>query len=156
MKGFLITLGLILGLGIFLITSYSKIGDWVIQDVVIHEGSPDAMKDEVAKDETAFSLRCRPFLEKRALVGRFAEILDEDYYLALSKDTMDRYTDTPLQTSEEYERFLLKRAYLLDQRMVSVEAFNLFRRYQTLFPSSKDADAVRSAVNRLGLKYGLM
>jgi len=47
-------------------------------------------------------------------VARFAEGLADDYFLELSKDTLDRYTDTSLQTSDDYEYFLLRRAVMLD------------------------------------------
>jgi hypothetical protein len=154
MKGFLIFLGICVGLGIFLITSYSKIGMWIVQDVVTQEGTPDAMKDEVAKDENAFANRCRPFLERRALVGRFAQILDEDYFLALAQDTLDRYVDTPLQTTDDYAMFDLNAAVILDQRVKPEQAFALFKRHSILFPNSKDAAMVRSAMNRITLKYG--
>jgi hypothetical protein len=154
MKAFLIFLALVVGLGIFLITSYSKIAEWVISDVVVQEGAPEGMKDANTKDENAFAVKYQPFLERRVMVGRFAEILAEDYFLDLAKDTLDRYTDTSLQTSEDYEYFLLKRAVILDQRVQTAEAWVLYRRHQTLFPGSRNAPMVRTAVNRLLLKYG--
>jgi hypothetical protein len=154
MKGFLIVAGILVGLGVFLITSYSRIGDWIIQDVVTQEGSLDAMKDEVAKDENAFATRCRPFLERRAQVGQAARILDEDYFLALAHDTLTRYQDTPLETDEDYGMFELNAAVILDQRVRSQEAFDLFKRYSISFPNSKRAAEVRAAMNRISLKYG--
>ena len=45
-------------------------------------------------------------------------------------------------------------AVILDGRTQSSQAFALYKEYQTLFPNGKQADMVRSAVNRLVLKYG--
>jgi hypothetical protein len=154
MKAFLITLALIVAAGIFLITSYSSIGKWVVDDVAQQEGSIDDMKAAVEKDPAAFSVKYQPLLDRRNMVGRVAEILDLDYFMDLSKDTLDRYLDTPLQTDPSVEHFLVKRALELDSRVLSQQAWDLFKIYITLFPNGKDMPLVRSAMTHLTLKYG--
>jgi hypothetical protein len=154
MKAFLITLALIVAGGIYLITSYSSIGKWVITDVVQQEGSVDDMKAQVDKDPVAFSAKYQPLLDKRNIVGRAAEILDMDYFMDLSQDTLDRYLDTPLQTDPTVEHFLIKRALELDSRVAEQQAWDLYKTYVTLFPNGKDIQVVRNAMTHLALKYG--
>lgn len=156
MKTFLIMLALGFGVCVFLITSYAKLGQWVLQDVVSQEGTPDAMKDAVAKDEAAFTLRYTPFLDRRVLLTKIAAVLDDDFFLAVTKDSLDRYQDTPLQTSEGYGYMLLNRALLVEEKyQPPTEAFQLFKRYQALFPNAKEIQTANNAVTHLMIKYGM-
>jgi hypothetical protein len=154
MKAFLISMALIIAAGIFVITSYSSIGKWVITDVVQQEGSIDDMKAQVDKDPGAFTTKYDPFLSKRYMVLRAAEILDMAYFMDLSKDTLDRYLDTPLQTDSAIEYVMVKRGLELDSEVATQDAWNLYKTYMTLFPNGKDAPTVRNAMTHLSLKYG--
>jgi|GEM_PF-2859312 hypothetical protein len=154
MKSFLIGMAVLIAAGIFLITSYSSIGKWVISGVADNEGTVDSMKEQVDKDPVAFSAKYQPFLDRRNLVGRTAEILDMDYFMELSKDTLDRYLDTPLQTDPTVEHFLVKRALELDAEVQAAQAWELYKRFMVLFPNDKDAATVKNAMVHLTLKYG--
>ena len=45
MKGFIAFLVIFIGGGVFLITSYQKIGDYFLADLVKQEGTPESMKE---------------------------------------------------------------------------------------------------------------
>lgn len=154
MKAFLITLAVIVAAGIYLITSYSSIGKWVIADVAQQEGTIDDMKAQVDKDPGAFTVKYQPFLVKRDYVLRAAEILDMAYFMDLGKDTLDRYLETPLQTDPSIEYLLVKRGLELDAEIQTAQAWDLYKTYIALFPNGKDAMTVRNAMVHLSLKYG--
>jgi hypothetical protein len=154
MKSFLIVLGIIVAACIFLITSYSTIGRFFITDVLQQEGTLESMKEHADKDPVAFAAKYQPFLDRRNIVGRAAEILDTEFFMELSKDTLDRYLDTPLQTDPAIEHFIAKRAMELDSRVLTQEAWDLYKRYMVLFPTGENVNVVRNAMVHLSLKYG--
>ena len=154
MKSFLIGMAVIVAVCIFFITSYSTIGQWVITGVVQQEGTVDSMKEQADKDPTAFALKYKPFLDRRNIIIRAAEILDTEYFMDLTKDTLERYLDTPLQTDDTVEHTLAKRALELDSRVATAQAWDLYKRYMAMFPTGPNAAVVKNAMVHLSLKYG--
>lgn len=156
MKGFMITMVLIVAASIYLITSYDKLADNYLKEALAAEGTPEAMADAVRANEGAFVAKHKPFLDIRWRVCQVALFLDDNYFLKLSKDTLDRYKDTPLKLDPSYGMVLFKRAQMIEERIKPpVEAFYLFKEHVENFGTTPEAAISRSAIIRLTIKYGM-
>lgn len=158
MKGFLITIGLFLAGSIYFITSFPTIGKAVIDKVAVEEKGREAIDIAVANDEKSFIAKYRPLLERRWKVGFFANLLDDAYFLELSKESYDLYTDTPLETDPAFGHFIFQRAEALAQipRPESLnESFSLYKKYLALFPAGPDLVLAKNSVSRMMTKYGM-
>lgn len=156
MKTFMIMIGVALALGIFIITSYSKIGEYALGKIVEQEGKLETIQADAAKgDDKAFVTKYQPFMDQRWILGKLGTILDDSFVLTVSKDTLDRYADTPLQTSEEYGKFMLARGLILEDLSPPREAYALYKKYMVLFPdpSKKEFTTANNAVGHMNIKW---
>lgn len=156
MKGFVISVALIVGALIYVMTSYDKLADYYLAKSLEAEGSIEAMREAQNKDEAAFIVKYRPLLATRWTVAHLALYLDDNYFLKVSKDTLDRYRETPLNKDEGYGKILFQRAQLMEERIKPPnEAFLLFKEHDANFGTTPEASISRSAMIRLSIKYGM-
>jgi hypothetical protein len=157
MKGFLITVGLIIGASIWLLTNYAKVGAPVIEKVAAQEnGRESILKALEDGGEKAFVAKYLPLLERRWTVARISLWLDEDYFMVLSEECVTLYDGTPLELIEPFGRILFERAKrmeLLPSVEKRGEAFFLYKRHLRDFPNSKQAPLSTNAVTRLMNRY---
>lgn len=158
MKGFLIVIGLFVAAGFGLLTSYAKLGNSIIEKVALEEKGRENVMLELSKNEAAFGVKFQPLLNRRWSVASAARFLDDAYFMALSAETLELYLDTPLMSSEPYGRFMFERANRLaeiPQIPMQVQAFDLYKKYVELFPTSKQAPMARNSISRMITKYGM-
>ena len=158
MKGVLISVALFLGLGFYIINSYANLGRKVMTQVVLEEKGRPAIDEAVAKDEKSFIAKYQPLLDRRWTVALFANILDDRYFRDLSKESIDLYTDTPLETSESFGNFIYARARSLqdiESPATLNESFNLYKRYVEAFPSGPKVKAAKNAISALMTSHGM-
>lgn len=158
MKGVLISVALFLGLGFYILNSYASLGKKVVAQVALEENGRTAIDDAVAKDEKAFIAKYQPLLDRRWTVALFANILDDQYFLALSKESLELYTDTPLETSESFGNFIFARAKALqgiESPATLSESFSLYKRYVEAFPNGPKVKVAKNAISALMTSHGL-
>jgi hypothetical protein len=158
MKSVLITAGVILGLCFFMLTSYATLGRKAISEVTIQEIGHDAMVDLADKDEKAFMTKYRPLLERRWLFAHIGIFLDDQFFLEVSKQTLEFYDETPLDKDPIFATFIFERAKaLIDQGGLAQreEAFHLYSRYVTEFPDQPKYALANNAMTELVIKYGM-
>jgi hypothetical protein len=157
MKAFFISIAAIVIGGFVFLTQFASIGDKMIEKVRAQEGDRVAVFEALRQDEKAFIAKHQPLLERRWQVAHFALFLDEDYFMALSKESIALYEDTPMEAREPYDRFLFERAKRMDNlpsmELVG-EAFKLYKLHIKHFPTSKQGPLAVNAVNRLVIKFG--
>jgi hypothetical protein len=152
MKAFMISMVLIVAASIYLITSYDKIADAYLGKALAEEGTPEAMAEAAIKDEAAFSAKYRPMLETRWTICNLALFLDDGYFRKLSKESLDRYKDTPLKMDPAYGKILFQRAQMMEEFIKPPqEAFYLFKEHNENFGTTPEAAISRSALIRLSI-----
>jgi hypothetical protein len=158
MKTLLIFVALVLGVFIYSLSNFGKIATPICNNIIQQEGDPQAMKDAAQKsidnNDQSFTTKYQPFLHQRKLLASAAVILDDGYLLDMSKDTMDRYTDTPLQHDHDYGYILFHRAQVLEQSGNFEGAWRAYRQYVNLVPDGPDFDVARTAAAKLVAAHG--
>jgi hypothetical protein len=158
LKGFIITMLLLVGTGFAVLTSYDKIAQSVVDNLIVEEGNHDAMMTAALKDPKAFTTKYQPFLQRRWLLSNIALFLDEAWFMQTSKLTLDLYADTPLTLDQAYANFMFERAKRIEltgNPALIGEAWTLYKRHQQDFPNDEKAMLVRNAISRLMTKYGM-
>lgn len=158
MKGVLISAALFLGLGFYILNSYAHLGHKVIAQVALEENGRPAIDDAVAKDEKAFIAKYQPLLDRRWTVALFANILDEQYFQELSKESIELYTGTPLETSDSFGKFIFARAKALqdiESPATLNESFNLYKRYVETFPNGPKFKMAKNAISAMMTAHGM-
>lgn len=160
MKGFLITIGALVLAGFFALTSFGKVGAAVIEKVVAEEKNREAILEalKASSDDKAFIAKYQPFLKRRWTVGYWATILDEDYFMALSAETVKLYAETPLEAVQPYGRFMFERAKRLERTFTPedlAEAFGLYKKHQLYFAKEKQGPLAHNAISRMAIRYGM-
>lgn len=158
MKAFFISIAVFVALGFFVLTSYAKIGQSVVDKVILEEGNRETVLAAFTKDEKAFVAKYQPLLDRRWKVGKIGVYLDEAWFIGLSKQTVDLYAETPLVLAPAYGEFIFERALRIESGgnpALFNEAFALYKQYQQNFPNGKHAPLVRSSISRMMTKYGM-
>jgi len=155
MKEFLIGIALFIGAGLLLITQYTKIGDLALKDALALEKTPELMKEMSEKDPAGFAKTYLPCVERRYTVLRIARIFDIDYFMAVSKDTVEKYKETSLLQAESFGHVLHQRAMQLREKNINLEAFHLFKLHRDTFPNTPEGKTSANAVMALGNSHGM-
>ena len=133
MKGFFITIAVLVAAGFYALTSFGKIGSATVEKIAAEEKGREAILQALkdSSSEQAFVFKYLPLLKRRWTVAYWALILDEGYFMALSDETVKLYAETPLEQVQPYGRFLFERAKRLEQVPSMVgEAFALYKKHQ--------------------------
>src|SRR5688572_13561012 len=101
MKGFLISVVLIVAAGVILLTQYEKIGLWYLEkNVVAAEGGkyPNPTFDKLrAEDPAGFKAKYESALTTRCKVARFADLIgSEAFFVKLAVETREMYLNSSL------------------------------------------------------------
>lgn len=158
MKGFLIFMALVVGGAVYFFTHTAEIA---AQAVVALEKDemPDApaFQETLYKDPVSFAIKYKPFLEKRATLGKWMAILGETYpMLVLAQRTRDLYHDSTLTSDPAYGDLIWRSATALeDQASIpgATQAYELCHLYQSLFPDGEHRDEINTISTRIQYKY---
>jgi hypothetical protein len=160
MKGILIVAVILVSAFIFVVGSFGKIAAPMLQKVVVQEGTADVMKaasDAAYGDDAAsraFAAKYEPFLNQRYWLGRVSRILDDDTFLSLTKDTLDRYVGGPMEKDPRIGWLLFNRAEAVEDHGGFAEAWQCYLKYTRLFPGGPDINTAKSAVVKLVISHG--
>lgn len=158
-KGVVITLLVLLGLGLFLLMNYGSVARKATAEIAVAEGGADGISEALAKgDDAAFVEKYRPLLKKRWLLALVASVLDEEFFLEDSRDAAVLYNETPLDHDEIYGKFIFERGMALvkiGSTEGRQEAYMLFGRYLQNFPNGKLYRQADNARTQLIVKYGV-
>lgn len=159
MKGFIITMVLLVAGGFLLLTQYGSIAQALLDKVAVEEGNHDVVVAASVKSPSDFQLKYGPLLDRRWTLGQIAVFLDETWFLKLSKESLELYAETPLAMSQPYANFMFERAKRIeldnsDPRELS-EAFALYKAHREKFPNDEHAKLVNNAISRMITKYGM-
>jgi hypothetical protein len=158
LKGFFITVVVFITLGFLVLTQYGRVAQSLFDKTAAEEGSREAVLAAATKDDRAFVAKYQPLLERRWTIAMPALILDETWFITVSKSTLDLYADTPLTTNKAYGDFMFERAKrieLIPNPALLNEAFALYKQHQKDFPNDEHAPLVRNAISRMVTKYGM-
>jgi hypothetical protein len=155
MKGFLIFMVLFVGALIYAFTHTHELAQDAITRMKVEEGPVDqAYYDLLNRDPQAFADKYRPFMQKRASLSKWSNLVGEtDLTLALGKETRERYEESPLAHEPEYGDLLFRWASLSEDQGNGQEAYNAQKKYQELFPTGQYFAESGAAVQRLMTKY---
>lgn len=160
MKGFIITMVLLVGGAFVFLTQYGEVGQAMIDKVAVQEGDHDAVLAAANKEngQAAFIAKYQPLLDRRWMLGAGAVYLDENWFIKLSKETLDLYAETPLAMSQSYANFMFERAKrieLMGNPALINEAWALYKAHREKFPNDEHAKLVINAMSRMMTKYGM-
>jgi hypothetical protein len=158
LKGFFITIAIFIALGFVALTQYDKVGQNLLDKTAVEEGSHDDVLAAATKDERAFVTKYQPLLERRWTIAMPALILDEAWFVTVSKATLDLYAETPLTTNKAYGDFAFERAKRIElsgNPALLNEAYALYKQNLKDFPNDEHAPLVRNAISRMITKYGM-
>jgi hypothetical protein len=153
MKGMLVFIALVLAGSIYVLGSFGKVADPILQHICAQEGSVDSVQD--AAQDDGFTAKYKPFLDQRYWLGTVALLLDENTFLKVAQDTWNRYNDTPLEYDPEFGYLIFHEADLLNQRQQFASAAAMYEAYMQLFPDGKSFTTARSALGNLRVYHGI-
>ena len=156
MKGFLITMAILTATAIIIFTQYDVIGGKVLASIEAEEGTPEAIKEQQAKDPKGLAARCQPLIAKRWKLAWSGNLLGESELAVLAaKGAMARYLLTDLERDEDMEKLLFLLGTIKEKVLPPQEAHDLFKQYIELFPNGKNIKLVQNALANHAVKYGM-
>jgi hypothetical protein len=162
LKGFIITMVLFVAGGFVLLTQYGEISEAIIGKMRVEEGKRESIEAAALKTSdqpAAFIAKYQPYLDRRWTLGLGAIYLDENWFLSLSKETLDLYAGTPLDMSKPYANFMFERAKRIEltgNPVLINEAYALYKAHREKFPNDEHAKLVINAISRMITKYGMI
>ncbi len=158
MKGFLIFMALIVGGSAYFFTHMEDIAKQMTESIEKDE-QPDApaFQELMYRDPTQFAVLNKPFLDKRAQLAKWLQILGErSAFLTLALRTHDLYKDSSLATDPSYGEILYRNAVVMedDYNVFSAQTgYDLCHQYMALFPEGVHKDEVSAIANRMQSKF---
>lgn len=159
MKGFMISLALIVGLGVFTITNSDKIISAFVDDLVKKEGGEQGRPAFLAlkfENPAEFTKKFQDVQDKRLLFTVLSKYIGNDATcIKLGKETVTLYLDAPTKKSHRFGKILIFLAEDAEEWNRGGEAFEYYRLLKENFPDHPEAKRVETVMQRLRIKYGL-
>ena len=158
MKGFLIFITLIVAGSVYFFTHTADFAAEAVKQLELEEKPDDpSFREGLYRDPAAFAASHKPYLDKRAQLGKWMSIFGEKAMMqVLATRTRNLYAESNLATDPSYGDLLWRSATELEDQnnlFMAQEALDLARLYLKDFPDGVHKDEMSATATRIQYKY---